>query len=68
MMTHPFQTCHTKMVGRPKAHWTLMNLKRVWDELGISARYTGPGGPEFDHKKYEHLPLIFEAAQLMSSK
>ena len=54
-------------VGKPKTHWTLTNMKRVWELLRIDNRSLDTRGMDLDYKNQKHLHLIMEAAQLKES-
>ena len=50
-------------VGRPKTHWTINTMGRVWNEMRIHIRSANTTGIQFDYRNDEHLTLLLEAAR-----
>jgi hypothetical protein len=52
-----------KRAGRPKTHWTLLTMERVWEDLMLANRSQLTTGQAFDSTKNSHLDIIEEAAR-----
>ena len=51
-------------VGRPKTHWALSNMRRIWDLLELNKRHADTAGANFNHRNEMHLHILLEAAQM----
>ena len=51
-------------VGRPKNHWTISTMQRIWHQLELNKRTSETQQQEFYHTNETHLGLIYAVGTL----